>query len=494
MSAIARAAVDFRARPLGWDRIGPRTRAAFGFAVLIGIGAFWGAAVSLAGIPAAIMGVALIACLFCLRDFRAGVALLILIMPISQSQVFPREMFGITGLNPLNLLLVTTVLSLFMSTAGKGTTMKGFMPRAVLWPYLVPLAVGAFLGMNDIGRIPAVFLDLGMISFSSPFGYVRDYLLRPATFVAYALLLAAAVARSDRPERFITPLLVSVWIMAGVVLVFTLLADVSLSELAGTYARAFFSPLGMHANDLGRLYATAYALLLFVWDRTGNMALKTFLFFAMGVVVLALLLTFSRGAFLGFIIVNVIYLFSRRRVKTLVLAGLLVPVGLALMPGAVWYRVTMGFGEGLNTISAGRVDGIWMPLLPTLMESPIWGKGLGSILWSAPMIDGRLEQVAHPHNAYLQAFMDLGVVGLVLLVGFWIYMWRRFRDYGREPRLTGEVQGFFEGAAAGLLAFLIAGFAGSSLMPDATQVFLWLAVGMMYGVRMKLAEDTTRKT
>lgn len=493
MAATAR--VSFLPRPVGWDRVaGPRTRRALLIAALLGIGAFWGAAVGLLGLPAAIMGVALVACLFCLADFRAGVALLIIVMPIAQSQVFPREMFGITGLNPMNLLMATALLALFMTTAGKGTTMKGFMPRAVLWMYIVPLVFGIVLGIDDIGRIPGIFLDLGMITFANPLGYVRDYLLKPLTFVVYALLVAAAVARSDRPERFLTPLLISIWVMATVVVVYTILADVTLSDLAGTYARAFFSPLGMHANDLGRLYATAYALLLFVWDRTENMALKTFILFAMGVVVIALLLTFSRGAFLGFILVNVIYLFSRRRIKTLVLAGLLVPVGLAMMPGAVWYRVTSGFGHGLNAISAGRVDGIWTPLLPTIMDSPIWGKGLGSILWSAPMMDGRLDQVAHPHNAYLQALLDLGFVGLALLAGFWIYMWRRFREHARDARLTSELQGFFEGAAAGLLAYLIAGMAGSSLMPDPTQTFLWLAVGMMYGARIRLAAMTPKGT
>jgi len=209
---------------------------------------------------------------------------------------------------------------------------------------------------------------------------------------------------------------------------------------------------------------------------------------AMVLVVLALLVTFSRGAFFGFILVNVIYLFSRRRVKTLVLAVLAIPVGLYFTPGAVWSRMTMGFGEGINAISAGRVGEIWTPLLPTLLDSPIWGKGLGSIMWSVPMIEGRLMQVGHPHNAYLRAYLDMGAIGLVVLVLFWIYIWRRFRFYGRDARLTGEMQGFFEGAAAGLLAFLVAGVAGSSLAPVPEQAFLWLAIGMMYGYKRRFGD------
>jgi O-antigen ligase len=110
-------------------------------------------------------------------------------------------------------------------------------------------------------------------------------------------------------------------------------------------------------------------------------------------------------------------------------------------------------------------------------------------MWSRPMIEGRLLQVAHPHNAYLETYMDMGLIGLVLLSAFWIYAWRRFRGYSRDKRLTPELQGFFEGAAAGLAAFLVAGMAGSSLAPAPEQAFLWLSVGVMFGIQRKLGDN-----
>lgn len=468
---------------------GPRTRRALAILALAAIGAFWGLAIAKGGLAALIVCLALVACGFCLYDFRAGVAMMVVIMPISQSYLFPHAMFGITGLNPLNLLIVTTLGMYVLRTAGEKGALLRFVPRPLGWLYIAPLAVGAALGLDDVGRIPAIFRDLELVFFHNVAGYVRDMFGKPLTLVVYALLVAAAVHRSREPERFITPMMLSIAVMAGVALVFVMLAEVSLSQLAGTYSRHFFSALGMHANDLGRLYACAYALLLFTWDRTPNLMLKTVLLGAMAIVVLALLLTFSRGAFFGFILVNILYLLSRRRVKTLILAAAVIPVGLWLTPGPVWYRVTAGFGQGLNAISAGRVGEIWQPLLPTMAATPPWGNGLGSILWSEPMISGRLMQVAHPHNAYIQAYMDLGLIGLVLLTAFWIYLWRRFRRYARDARLTPELQGFFEGAAAGLAAFLVAGIAGSSLMPVPAQAFLWLAAGMMWGVQRKLGDN-----
>jgi O-antigen ligase len=496
MAAVA-PRISFTPRETGWRRvpeaIGPRTRQALFIAGLALLGAVAGVAIAVGEVAALIILLALLACAATLVDFRAGVALMIVIMPISQSYVFPHAMFGITGLNPLNLLTIATFTSYVMRTAGEKGALMGFLPRHIGWLLVAPMAMGAYLGMSHVGEIPPIFRDLDMIFFTNGFGYWRDMFGKPMTFVLYALLVAAAVHHSRKPERFSTPMLISVVVMALVPVIYVAISGVTISQLSGTYARMFFSPLGMHANDLGRLYACAYALLLFMWDRTGNIALKTTLFFAMGLVVLALLFTFSRGAFFGFILVNLIYLFSRRHVKTLLLAVFAIPVGLYFTPGAVWDRMTMGFGSGLNAISAGRVGEIWTPLAPTLMDSPIWGKGLGSIMWSRPMIEGRLLQVAHPHNAYLEAYMDMGVIGLVLLVAFWIFIWRRFRRHSRDQRLSSDLQGFFEGAAAALAAFLVAGIAGSSLGPAPEQAFLWLMVGTLYGIQRKLGDTIAGK-
>jgi O-antigen ligase len=492
------ASVASRRTPLAWRlrdwaedaTLPPWARRALAIAGLVAVGAFWGALIGAAGVTAALICISLLACVFVMRDFRVGVGILIAIMPISQSYVFPHAMFGITGMNPLNLLLMTTLLSLFMRALGDGTW-KHFLPRSLLFLYLAPIVMGVSIGMFHVEEIPKNFRDVELVFFDTPAGYVRDMLLKPLTFVIYALLVAAAVERSRQEERFITPMIVSVFVMATLAVVFVAMSGISISALAGTFARHFFSAIGMHANDLGRLYATAYALLLFIWSRTERASLKTLLVISMGLVGAALVLTFSRGAFFGFILVNIIYLFSRPNLKTIIAAVLLVPVAVALAPGAIWSRVTMGVGDGANAVTAGRTNEIWAPLMPELLKSPIWGDGVGSILWSDAMLQGRLPLVGHPHNAFLQAYTDMGAIGLVLLVLFWVYCWRHMRRLAKDERVKPELQGFFEGAAAGVLAFLAAGFAGASLAPVPAQAFMWLAVGVMFGVRFKFARQVS---
>jgi O-antigen ligase len=461
----------------------PERRARALYIGLVLFGLAWGTLVAVGGVGAALLAVSLVACIACALDFRAGVMLLIIIMPISASAIFPHAMFGMTGANPLNLLLVMT-LAMCMMNSGLG--MKGFIPRPLYWLYLVPFFVFSVIGSFHVGEIHPGFKANDMIYFDGPGGYIRDEFLKPVGLVLYALLVSAAVGRSRQPEKFVTPMFISIFVMAMLAIIFVIESGASLSQLAGTYSRAFFSHLGMHANDLGRLYATAYALLLFVWDRTERIALKTALLFAMACVAIALVLTFSRGAFLGFIIVNLIYLGSRRTLKTLLLALLVIPPAIMLAPGALWSRLGMGVGQGMDDVSAGRTDEIWAPLLPEVFKTPPWGNGIGSIMWSRPMRMEEMMFVGHPHNAYLAAYLDGGAIGLVLLLGFWIYAWFSFRRYAKDERIVPELQGFFEGAAAGVVSFLIAGFAGSSLLPVPEQGFLWLALGILWGVKRHL--------
>ena len=470
----------------------PRARQAVVVTAFALFGLLWGAGVALGGFGTALVCVSMLACACCLFDFRAGVMLLIVIMPISSSVIFPHAMFGMTGMNPLNLLLVMT-LGIYMMNALGDADMRGFIPRHLFWLYIVPLVVAGLIGTQHIQEIPREFKVSEMIYFDGPVGYLRDCLFKPLGLVVYAALVGAAVGRSKNPEKFVMPMFLSVFVMAFMAIAFVILSGARLSQLAGEYSRAFFSALGMHANDLGRLYAVAYALLLFVWDRTDRMILKTLLIFAMAMVAAALLLTFSRGAFLGFVIVNIVYLFSRRTLKTMILAVVALPIVLMLTPGAFWSRLQMGFGQGMDEITAGRLDEIWVPILPEVIKSPPWGNGLDSVMWAKAMRFGEMMFVGHPHNAYFQVYLDMGAIGAVLVLAFWIHSWMNFRKLARDDRIAPELQGFFEGAAAGLASFLIAGIAGSSLRPVPEQSFLWLALGVMWGVQRHLRRQDEQR-
>jgi len=470
------------AQDVGARRAGAITLWVFTAIALLGV--FCGFLVAVAGLNGMYLCVALIGCTFILRDFRIGVVLLILLMPISSSTLFPHELLGVNGLNPLNVLLVGTLGGYLLRGLSDGS-LRRFVPRPLLWLYVVPILIAGTLGSRHFGEIaPTLFGTL--LDFHNVAGYIFVLVVKPLLILIFALLVGAAAAKAEKPEKFLIPTLISIWVMCSMVIVFVYQSGVSLGELASSTSREFMAPLGMHANELGRMYEVSYALLLFTWAGSKESRLRFALLVSMAPVVLALMLTFSRGAFLGFIVVNVLFLIWRRNAKTLILFGLLAAVGLFLLPEAVYDRVTTGFEHGSADpveISAGRIEYLWLPLLPEVWRSPIYGQGLGSILWSEAMRRGAIHVAGHPHNAYLQAILDMGIAGLIVLCAYFAHVWKGFRALSADPAVSPTLRGFYLGAAAGLASLLVAYLTDSSLLPRPEQAFLWLAIGMMYGQR-----------
>ena len=458
------------------------------------LGALWGMAVAAGGLTSLYLFASLIACGFILFDFRVGVVLLILLMPMSgSSTLFPHEMFGVVGLNPLNLLLAGTLISCMLHALADNSLPR-LLPRPLLCLYIVPILIAGAIGSRHIHEIaPTLVIAYQELDFPDAASYLRDMVLKPMLMVVFAVLVGAAVAKSARPERFLLPTVVSICVIAALVPVYVAHSGIALTALARDDSREFLSTLGLHANDLGRLYAVAYALVLFTWSDAASRRLRLALLVALALTAVALILTFSRGAFVALAVVNGLYVLWRFSAKTVLVAGLAVIAALLFAPGAIFERLASGQGAGLDAISAGRLNGLWLPLLPEVLRHPVFGNGIGSILWSDAMRSGAghmVLAVTHPHNAYLQAALDMGISGLVLLCAYFAHVWKGLRTLAKDPAVAPALRGFYQGAAAGLAGILVANFTDSSLTPRPEQAFLWLAIGTMYGYQARRAAAT----
>ncbi|HZS67254.1 MAG TPA: O-antigen ligase family protein [Burkholderiales bacterium] len=443
------------------------------FAIVCGIG------LAIGELDALLGAITVLACFATLADYRLGAVLLVIMLPVQGSNFFPHSVFGVIGLNPLNLVLAATLVSYLM----RGYGLKRFLPKPLVWLFIAPMVVAGLIGMPHVVDIHPAFYEEQLIQYTSALGYLGQTLLKPLSTVLIAIMIGAAVARVKKAESFLIPVIASVWVMSLMAISYVVAEGVSLGALALTTSRTFFSGLGMHANDLGRLYAVAYALLLFTWGETKDLRLKSVLIVTMGLLTIALVLTFSRGAMVGWVLVNALFLVWKFNAKTIGLALLAGGAGLLVMPGAVVSRMSLGLvgGADVNEFSAGRMNDIWIPLFPELFKSPIWGNGLDSIMWSKAMWTDQMAVVTHPHNAYMQAILDMGLVGMALLLAFYWHVYRSARDLGSNAYLSPTMRGFYQGLVASLLCFIITGFVGSSLRPSQEFAFLWIAIGMMYG-------------
>jgi O-antigen ligase len=444
----------------------------------------------LTGLVAGMFGgvVALIALLLvffmaiAISDYRAGILLAVVLLPLSATNLIPRELFGITGFNPLNATLLMAVTSvLFMYLFHRGEIAIPKYPR-VFWIYLATLALAAIHGAFHVSSIPAFYKALQIINFDTPAGYVRDIFLKPVLILVTAFMLSIAIRNARRPLVFLVPLFCSAMILPIAILAYLTVAGTSLTELALSESRGTLSVIGMHANELGLMFNMAFALTLFCFFSMPGGFGKCLMGLAVVVLIVAITLTFSRGAYLGFLAVVVYFLYTQRKFRIMLLGLVLIPATILLVPQAVVERATTGAQDrNIDTITAGRLDSIWRPLLPEVQSSPIIGNGLNSILWSDPARRGGILKVAHPHSAYLGVLLDLGLLGALVIILFFWHMRRLFNtlaERSNEPIWRG----FFRGAVACILLLLVQGLTDDRFTPTFPQTFLWLAYGMALGL------------
>lgn len=429
-----------------------------------------------------------------LRDYRVGVVALILIMPVSNTYLFPRQLFGITGFSPENLILLGTAGVYFLkhlfSQEGPLKVSSKFF-----WFYVLPLLLAGLWGATHVQNIFPGYLIDNQIKYSTPAPYLRDVVLKPLFFLLYGYLVAAAARDSKRPELLLAPFVCSILVMVLVVFYGAFSSGLGLAGLADSTNRQALNVVGMHANELGPMLVTGVVLVMFAQMGLKSSLARASCWVVMGVAAVAVMLTFSRAAFLGLIIAGGFYFFGAKNGVRLLAGALLISLVAMLLPQEVIHRVTEGIQPGAadvqsmgktDKLTAGRVAGIWIPVMNDIAQSPLVGKGMMSMLWSQASWAGLTPHlITHPHNAYLRLVMDMGVLGaLAVLVGIFM-LWQKFRGLSARDDLPEWVKAGARGGALMMVVYAIFCVTGSSWMPVPMQILVWGGVGLVLGAAQK---------
>jgi O-antigen ligase len=430
------------------------------------------------------LGVALLAA--AVRDYRVAGWIVVFMLPIAPTHLIPHDLFGVSGANVMHVLVMIATSSLVLTYAiHRRRFALPSWPR-VFFLYLAVFAAAAIHGAMSTDNIPDYFVVLGVVSSTGVWSYLQDVLFNPAAALAAAAIVSIAVRNARRPALYLVPIFCSATVLALAVLFVAMTSGMSLNDLASQDARQFLSGTGLHANELGLLLNTAWALALFTFVHAKRVGAKLALAAVAGLVALGVMLTFSRGAYLGFLASGAYLLIVQRKFILILFAALAIPLAALVMPDSVTHRATHEVhSNDVDALSSGRVDDIWGPLLPEVMNSPLVGGGIGSILWSDAARQHKILPVGHPHSAYLGALLDIGVLGTLVVLAFFAHMWRLFARLGKHApqRLW---RGFFKGAAACVLVVFVQGATDDSFLPSRTQSFLWLAYGIAIGFNSRL--------
>ena len=416
------------------------------------------------------------------QKFSYAVYIPVVLLPLGSSTLIPHQMFDMPGANPLNISLFIAMATLGLIRLIK--PWKVVLPKwpAYFWLFVMMMSLGALHGSLYVDQIPDYFRTLEVISFNSIWGYLQDTFFKQMLILVTAFLFSVAVRNAYQPTLCLVPVFVSALILPIAVISVFSLSDESLISLASSESRGFLSVVGMHANELGLLFNMNLALSMFCFDSVSGNSRKVALGSICIMLLAAVALTFSRGAYLGFMAVVVYFLASKGQLRTSALAAVLVLFAALLIPDALIERASSGLTPGdVEDVSAGRISGIWIPLAGDILSSPIFGHGRSSILWTEAARHQSILPVGHPHSAYIAAILDYGFVGALIIFGFYLHMWRVFKVLA-EMSIDPVWRGFFRGSMACILLLLVQGVTDDSFTPSRTQPFLWLAYGVAIGL------------
>jgi putative inorganic carbon (HCO3(-)) transporter len=260
-----------------------------------------------------------------------------------------------------------------------------------------------------------LFLLAGAISvFAAPnrtagLGLYRAYIIEP---VAFAFVLMHVLTSARRAWVVLAGLGVAgVWVGAPNAVVVLDALRTHTYDVTQTPPVVIYTTANALALFLGPLIAVAAGLVLHEEDRNVRIASAVFLVVA----VPAMLLSFSRGGYLGMAAAALGLALSHRR-RWLVL-GAMVLGGAALVAlPPIFHRVTLEFQNVSGTTlfgRAGRLE-LWKDTLLMLREHIVFGAGLSGFadriapFWNPT----HPERFIDPHNILLNFWVETGLLGV----------------------------------------------------------------------------------
>lgn len=331
-----------------------------------------------------------------------------LVIYIPFMQVLPNIQLG-TGVNLFNGILIIVILTWMLYTTRERTTM--FVPNSLNKP---------------------IFWFMGISFFSLMFGFVKTgdtyYLMEklPALWQWLSVILVYFIILSVSKSRYeLTGLL---FLIAGIVLLVAI--DAIREHYAVVTGSSYSHDLRIGGiflkggeNDLGALLAEFVIvpiLLLFV---TQIKFVKVILLGTIATILVALLFTYSRGAYLGAalgLITFVLLLGKKRLFFILLVIGIIVP---SVMPESVIERVQMTTSvdenEQFESSASSRIA-FWKAGMEMLKDTPMTGVGYQRYSVELPNYMSVIGQARTPHNQFVSVFSEMGLPGGIVFI--WLFV------------------------------------------------------------------------
>ena len=236
----------------------------------------------------------------------------------------------------------------------------------------------------------------------------------------------------------------------------------------------------VHPNDYGTFLVVVSVLLLSVLiSRSSTIKRKVFLLPVIVISLLNLYLTDSRGSWLAFV-GAILVLGALKGRKVLGVFIIILLVGVILLPGAAQERMLdlFDFEEGT---SWERVM-LWKGAVNMIKVHPVLGFGINTYSRNFPDYKPvEYPDLRYTHNSYLQMATEIGLVGMLLFIGFLIVTFI-YAARGARRMPVGGVKDITMGLLAGAVGFSLSSMVDTHLHSVVMAVFFSLVSGFCYSL------------
>ncbi len=262
------------------------------------------------------------------------------------------------------------------------------------------------------------------------------------------------------------------------------------SEIEGRVVSTFENP-----NVLAEYLIMVIPLILAMFILTKDKKARLILGFAGICTGGCLIYTWSRGAWLGFLIGIVIFLvmYSKKTLSVLLFCCLGIPFLPFVLPDSIVQRFT-SIGNLGDSSTSYRVN-IWRGVLNMLGDG-YWRSGVGigndsfRLVYPGYALSG-IETAPHAHNLYLQILIEVGVMGLaVFLCMLVLYAQSSFSLHLNETRREKLVS---SALFCGILSVLAQGMTDYIWYNYRVFLMFWLVLGLGAAVRRTLNATAPRE-
>jgi probable O-glycosylation ligase (exosortase A-associated) len=232
--------------------------------------------------------------------------------------------------------------------------------------------------------------------------------------------------------------------------------------LAGNAGRVmgYSASLTANPNDLALMLNLILPLVIALFLGTRKTSLRLLLAGVIGLLVLAVLATFSRAGFLalGFIVLCYLWLLRTRPERVFIPVVIVAVIcALPLIPSDYYSRITTIVNIEEDTTNSAQIRLADMKVaLGLIATHPVMGSGIGMNVLA--MNAARGPTWTQVHNVYLQLAVELGLPGLALFLTLYVQCWRSTKWVLRQSRGHPRLQGLYnvtEGLQVSLMVFAL---------------------------------------